>query len=100
MVHIRLLALGTRGDVQPYIALGLGLKRAGYAVSVAAAEPIPSFLIECLVYNVPDTKFGNTLYTQDMKNVIYEGWEATRPRKRPSRTSPDFRDGCGGIVRS
>ena len=45
---------------------------------VAAAEPIPSFLIECLAYNVPDSKFGNTLYTQDMKNVIYEGWEATR----------------------
>ena len=44
MVHIRLLALGTRGDVQPYIALGLGLKRAGYDVSVAATSDFKTFI--------------------------------------------------------
>jgi sterol 3beta-glucosyltransferase len=32
---ITLLASGTRGDVQPYIALGLGLQAAGYRVRVA-----------------------------------------------------------------
>jgi len=33
--RILLLASGTRGDVQPYIALGLGLQSAGYQVSLA-----------------------------------------------------------------
>ncbi len=32
---ITLLASGTRGDVQPYLALGLGLRAAGYAVRLA-----------------------------------------------------------------
>ena len=32
---ITLLASGTRGDVQPYLALGIGLRDAGYAVRVA-----------------------------------------------------------------
>lgn len=31
-MRIAVCALGTRGDVQPYIALGLGLKRAGHEV--------------------------------------------------------------------
>lgn len=35
MIRITLLASGTRGDVQPYIALGLGLNAAGYAVTLA-----------------------------------------------------------------
>ncbi len=36
--RIVLTTIGTRGDVQPYMALGLGLKRAGYDVRLAAPE--------------------------------------------------------------
>lgn len=36
-MNIHLLAFGSRGDVQPFIALGLGLRRAGYTVSIGAA---------------------------------------------------------------
>lgn len=43
-MHVRLLALGSRGDVQPYIALGLGLQRAGYDVAIAAADNFRSFI--------------------------------------------------------
>jgi sterol 3beta-glucosyltransferase len=32
------MALGTRGDVQPYVALGAGLRQAGYTVTIAAPE--------------------------------------------------------------
>lgn len=35
---VTLLALGSRGDVQPFVALGLGLRDAGIEVTVAAAE--------------------------------------------------------------
>jgi sterol 3beta-glucosyltransferase len=38
-MHLTILTLGTRGDVQPYIALGQGLQRAGHAVPVATHAP-------------------------------------------------------------
>jgi sterol 3beta-glucosyltransferase len=35
--HLTIIALGSRGDVQPFVALGLGLQAAGYQVNIAAA---------------------------------------------------------------
>jgi sterol 3beta-glucosyltransferase len=35
-MKITIAAIGSRGDVQPYIALGLGLKQAGFEVSLSA----------------------------------------------------------------
>lgn len=37
-MHFAILALGSRGDVQPFVALGCGLRNAGHAVTLAAAE--------------------------------------------------------------
>ncbi|PIH00032.1 glycosyltransferase [Deinococcus sp. UR1] len=37
-MRVTLIALGSRGDVQPYVALGLGLRRAGHAVRLASHE--------------------------------------------------------------
>ena len=37
-MRITMLAAGTRGDVQPYVALGVGLQRAGHHVCVPAPE--------------------------------------------------------------
>uniref|UniRef100_UPI0025CEFB4B glycosyltransferase n=1 Tax=uncultured Deinococcus sp. TaxID=158789 RepID=UPI0025CEFB4B len=37
-MNITLIALGSRGDVQPYVALGLGLRRAGHAVRLASHD--------------------------------------------------------------
>jgi hypothetical protein len=33
-------------------------------------QPTPSFLSECLVYNVPDEYFGHDAYLDDMRNVL------------------------------
>jgi sterol 3beta-glucosyltransferase len=38
-VHITILTVGSRGDVQPYLALAGGLSRAGYQVRVATHRP-------------------------------------------------------------
>jgi sterol 3beta-glucosyltransferase len=38
MLDIAIIALGSRGDVQPYIALGKGLKAAGYSVRLVTHE--------------------------------------------------------------
>ncbi|MFN8597281.1 MAG: glycosyltransferase [Anaerolineae bacterium] len=35
-MHITILAAGSRGDIQPYLALGVGLQAAGYRVRFAA----------------------------------------------------------------
>lgn len=37
-MQIGILALGSRGDVQPYVALGVGLQRAGYGVRLLTHE--------------------------------------------------------------
>ncbi len=38
-MHITILAIGSRGDIQPYTALALGLKAAGYQVRIATHRP-------------------------------------------------------------
>ncbi len=43
-MKITILTLGTHGDVQPYVALGLGLRRAGHHVTVAAGERFAPFI--------------------------------------------------------
>lgn len=35
-----------------------------------AAKPIPSYLIECLVWNVPNEGFGHDMYTDDVRYVV------------------------------
>src|ERR1700674_1364795 len=37
-MRVTIITAGSRGDVQPYVALGMGLKRAGHAVAIATHE--------------------------------------------------------------
>ncbi len=43
-MHITILAFGTRGDVQPYVALGLGLQQAGHEVRLVAFGEFKTFV--------------------------------------------------------
>jgi sterol 3beta-glucosyltransferase len=43
-MEIAIIASGTRGDVQPYVALGSGLKAAGYGVRVLTSENFESLV--------------------------------------------------------
>jgi len=45
-VHIVILAIGTLGDVRPYIALGVGLKKYGYSVNIATHPSFHQFVTE------------------------------------------------------
>ena len=45
-MRVVVLAVGSRGDVQPYVALGLGLQRAGYHVVVATHAPFRELVTE------------------------------------------------------
>ncbi len=43
-MHITILTIGSRGDVQPYVALGVGLKAAGHRVCLATEQDYQSFV--------------------------------------------------------
>ena len=47
----------------------------------AAVAKVPSFLVECLVFNAPDTCFNldANAYVADVKAVISHLWNATKP---------------------
>jgi hypothetical protein len=44
----------------------------------AAAEPIPSYLIECLAWNVPNEGFGHDMYKDDVRYALTHLWNQTR----------------------
>jgi sterol 3beta-glucosyltransferase len=58
---ITILCLGTRGDVQPYVALALGLQRRGWTPKIAAPVNLAAFVeqfgVECHPFDV-DTEKG------------------------------------------
>jgi hypothetical protein len=42
------------------------------------AQPIPSYLTECLAWNVPNEGFGHKTYTEDVRYAIAHLWNNTR----------------------
>ncbi|MHB8482010.1 MAG: nucleotidyltransferase domain-containing protein [Nitrospiria bacterium] len=46
-----------------------------------AAQPIPSYLIECLVWNVPNGSFGHAALEDDVRDSIAHLWNETRTDK-------------------
>ncbi len=52
-MKIMILALGTRGDVQPYIALGMGLQWSGYDVTIATSARFTAMITERGLRHVP-----------------------------------------------
>jgi sterol 3beta-glucosyltransferase len=45
-MKICILTIGTRGDVQPYIALGMGLKAAGHEVTVSTSDEFKALVLQ------------------------------------------------------
>jgi sterol 3beta-glucosyltransferase len=52
-MRVTIIAVGSRGDVQPYIALGLGILAAGHAVTVATHETFREFVTDYGLHFVP-----------------------------------------------
>lgn len=46
MAKLTILTIGSRGDIQPIVALGVGLLEAGYEVTIATHEPYRDFVRE------------------------------------------------------
>jgi hypothetical protein len=45
----------------------------------------PGYLIECLVYNVPNSKFGNYTLYADMQAVFDWLWDATNSQEEAEK---------------
>ncbi len=41
-----------------------------YDKGIADAKVIPGFLLECLIWNVPNSNFGNSTYSDDVRNCM------------------------------
>lgn len=57
------------------------MKRLRYRMEddgVSAAKNIPSYLVECLVWNVPDSQFFHATYREDLRAAIIHTYSATK----------------------
>jgi len=49
---------------------------------IAAARPLPSYLVECLVFNAPTSDFGHSFVYDDVREVIASVYNATKTDER------------------
>lgn len=47
-MKFKLLTLGTRGDVQPFISLGQALQKAGHSVTICTADSFKAGVLQAL----------------------------------------------------
>ncbi len=73
-MRIAIVALGSRGDVQPYLALGKGLKAAGHVVRLLAHENFAGLVSSYDLEFCP--MLGNVqeiIETQEMRDLLEKG---------------------------
>src|SRR5579859_6693512 len=87
--HIRLLALGSQGDVVPYVALGLGLQQAGFDVSIGTT---PDFRPLVEAYGLPCVTTNWELRTIASFEAEEGGHSETSAEKRLSRQQREQRE--------
>lgn len=70
-MKILIITFGSRGDVQPYVALGKGLKAAGHMVTICTASRFESFITEHkLAYGYMTDEFLRIIDTDMGRDVI------------------------------
>jgi UDP:flavonoid glycosyltransferase YjiC (YdhE family) len=83
-MHIVILALGSRGDVQPFVALGVALQRAGHTVTIAAAADYATLVTDYGVGFAPVAGAVAELMNFELVNALLDGAE------NPLRFARDF----------
>lgn len=81
-MKIFILTLGTRGDVQPYVALGQGLQAAGHTVVLCTCSSFQSFVSDCgLQYGFMNDgfiEFMSTDIARDAMENVNNVWAGMR----------------------
>ncbi len=79
-MHVAIITLGSRGDVQPYIALGVGLRHAGHSVCLITHAPFADFVrdhdldfyaLDDEQYELFQTPLGQTLLAQGTNSLAF-----------------------------
>ncbi|MEZ4672371.1 MAG: glycosyltransferase [Anaerolineae bacterium] len=71
---ISIVASGSRGDVQPYVALGKGLKQAGYNVRILTSEDFDSLVTSAgLEFRSTGSSIEEMLQTPEWRNTTESG---------------------------
>ena len=90
-MRVFLTTVGTRGDVQPYVALGRGLQAAGHEVTLSTASRFEAFvkangldfapttdgLIDLLDTELDELRAYNTPVAEILNHRIRLGWTST-----------------------
>ena len=79
-MHVALLALGSRGDVQPFVALGLALQARGHSVRLLAA---PDFAPLAAAYGVPFAAIGGSINALMDRTLVYDALDAAAAHRLP-----------------
>ncbi len=70
-MNIFIVTLGSRGDVQPYVALGKGLREAGHTVTICTCSAFESFITEQgLLYGYMSNDFLDLLDSTEGRAAI------------------------------
>ena len=71
-MRVTVIAPGSRGDVQPYVALGTGLKEAGHAVRVLATQDFQNLITS---YGLDFSDMGGSMQAvaQSMQGLLEQG---------------------------
>ncbi|MCJ7531249.1 MAG: glycosyltransferase, partial [Anaerolineales bacterium] len=71
-MKVTIIAAGSRGDVQPYVALGKGLKEVGHTVRVLASQDFQSLIT---AYGLEFFDLGGSIETvaQSMEGLLEQG---------------------------
>lgn len=71
-MRIAIIALGSRGDVQPYVALGVGLRRAGNSVRVVTSSDFGD-LVGAHQLDFCDTGVSTQAIANEMHDLLEAG---------------------------
>lgn len=70
-MQISILTLGTRGDLQPFIALGIGLKNKGYNVRIIAPKSFKELVEKNDIEFCPvSSDYRQLLDSKEGKNLL------------------------------
>ena len=73
-MHIGLVTKGSRGDIQPFIALALGLKRCGHRVTIVTFKNFRKQVSDYQIDFIPlDLDMENEVYDKDVMEVTRNG---------------------------
>lgn len=71
---ISIVASGTRGDVQPYIALGVGLKAAGHTVQILSSDDFAGLVHEAgLIFRSTGSSLEQILQSKEWRETTESG---------------------------